>query len=158
MSSDGKENRGYVLCVPQESVILERDLGPCSLIDTETGIVFHVKGGYDLFVQPRMASLYGHLRHIIDDFDESKNWEENSREIFDLTVSATLAVLEAPLFMANRDKSLFTIANVALAELKELSDEALNADLKPETPQENGDFERIMDAFGVIEESQTPAS
>lgn len=150
--------KGYVLCVPQESVISERDLGSCSLIDTETGIIFHVKGGFDLFVQPRMTALYMHLRHIIDDYDEAQEWDENDKEIFELVVSATISVMEAPLFMACNDKALFSMANTALEELRKLSDEALNADLAPETPEENGEFERIMDAFGALEGPGTPTS
>ena len=114
------------------------------------GILFHVKGGYDVFVQPRMASLYLHLKYILDGYEEVDKMDEKDREIFEAVHSATVANMEIPLFMTSDDVALFEIAEKALSELSRVSKNALEADLKPETPEENGEFQRTMDAFEAL--------
>lgn len=148
-----EEKKKMELCVPSDSIIREYDFGSYKFVDTQTGILFHIKGGYDLFVQPRMASLYQHLRYFLDNYDRTSEMEKEEKELYDVAYSATIANLEIPLFMASSDKALFDIANVALENLNEMAESALNADLKPETPEENGEFERAMDA---IEELSKP--
>lgn len=150
MEEEKKKVEPMELCVPTASVIRSHDFGSYEIKETETGILFHVKGGYDLFVQPRMASLYMHLAYILDGLERLKEMDEKEREIFDAIHSATVTNLEIPLFMASDDIALFEVASKALSELDRISRKALNADLTPETPKENGEFQRTMDAFEAM--------
>ena len=135
-----KKNKAYLLCVEESQIIEDIDFGSFRLIDTTVGFVFHVKGGYDILVKPRMAALCEHLRFLVD----GKHKYE---------FSATVANLEIPLFMASNDKYLFEIAEKAISCLNQAANEALSAPLQPETPEENGQFERLMDAAAEVEAS-----
>lgn len=146
----------FELCVPTESVIRRHDFGSFEIVETETGILFHVRGGYDVFVQPRMASLYGHLKAIIDAKDDIEDMEQEERNMYTAVFNATVTNMEIPLFMASKDTALFDIAAKALEHLNAMSDEALNAPLQPETPQENGEFQRMVDAFEDIDKTEMP--
>lgn len=152
-SEDIKPKTGsFEIAVPSESVRERRDFGSFEIVDTETGILFHVRGGYDIFVQPRMASLYLHLRYLLDNFDAERSEEE--RQMFDSVFNATVTNMEIPMFMASKDSVLFDIAANALRNLNELSEEAMNAPLQPETPEENGEFERRIDALNEIDKAE----
>lgn len=146
----------FELCVPTESVTKRHDFGSFEIAETETGILFHVRGGYDVFVQPRMVSLYGHLKALLDERDRLDEMREDERGLYDSAFNATIVNMEIPLFMASKDTALFDIAATALKHLNAMSDEALNAPLQPETPEENGEFQRMVDAFGEIDKSRMP--
>lgn len=150
MEDNEKKVEPMELCVPTASVIRSRDFGSYSIKETDNGILFHVKGGYDVFVQPRMASLYLHLKYILDGYEEMDNMNEKDKEIFGAVYSATVANMEIPLFMTSDDIALFEIAEKALSELDRVTKKALEADLKAETPEENGEFQRTMDAFEAM--------
>lgn len=150
MEDNEKKVEPMELCVPTASVIRSRDFGSYSIKETDNGILFHVKGGYDVFVQPRMASLYLHLKYILDGYEEIDKMEGKERELFEAVHSATVANMEVPLFMAIDDIALFEIAEKALSELDRVSKAALDTELKPETPEENGEFQRAMDAFETM--------
>ena len=150
MEDNEKKVEPMELCIPTASVIRSRDFGSYSIKETDNGILFHVKGGYDVFVQPRMASLYLHLKYILDGYEEVDKMDEKDREIFEAIHSATVANMEIPLFMTSDDIALFEIAEKALSELSRVSKNALEADLKPETPEENGESQRTMDAFEAL--------
>lgn len=146
----------FELCVPTESVIRRHDFGSFEIVETGTGILFHVRGGYDVFVQPRMMSLYGHLKALLDERDRLDEMEEDERGLYDSAFNATIVNMEIPLFMASKDTALFEIAATAIKHLNTMSDEALNAPLYSETPEENGEFERMVDAMGEIDKAEMP--
>lgn len=147
------KKKKFILCVDDSQVRETLDFESFSIIDTEVGIIFHVKGGYDVFVQPRMASLYQHLRILIDNKHRYEGLSDKEKQIFDAVFSATVTNLEIPLFMACNDVYLFDIAEKALACLNKAADEALNAPLQEETPIENAEFEQKLQASLVIEEA-----
>lgn len=158
MEENEKKVEAMELYVPSASIIRNVDFGSYSIKETETGILFHVKGGYDVFVQPRMASLYQHLKFILDGTENKDEMEDKEKEIFEAIHSATVANMEIPLFMTSDDIALFEIAEKALSELNRVANKALEADLKPETPEENGEFERTMDALEALGASSEKAA
>lgn len=146
----------FELCVPTESVTRRHDFGSFEIMETETGILLHVRGGYDVFVQPRMQSLYGHLSFLLEERDRMDEMEKDEKELYDAAFNATITNMEIPLFMALDDAALFDIAACALGNLNRMSEEALNAPLQKETPDENGEFQRMVDAFEEIDKSDMP--
>lgn len=156
MSSENIEAKtgSFEICVPSESVTRRHDFGSFEIAETETGILFHVRGGYDVFVQPRMASLYQHLKYLLDIRDDMEDMGDEQKDLYEAAFNATITNMEIPLFMASDDTALFDIAAKALEHLNRMSDEALNADLKPETPEENGEFQRAVDAIDEIERAE----
>lgn len=146
----------FELCVPTESVTKRHDFGSFEIVETDNGILLHVRGGYDVFVQPRMQSLYGHLKALLDERDRLDEMDKEERELYDSAFNATIANMEIPLFMASKDTALFDIAATALKYLVDMQEEAMNAPLQPETPEENGEFQRMVDAFDEIDKSQMP--
>ena len=148
-----KKDKAYLLCVEESQIIEDIDFGSFRLIDTTVGFVFHVKGGYDILVKPRMAALYEHLRFLVDGRHKYELYSDEDKKIYDSVFNATVANLEIPLFMASNDKYLFEIAEKAISCLNQAASEALSAPLQPETPEENGQFERLMDAAAEVEAS-----
>ena len=104
-------------------------------------------------MKPRMAALYEHLRFLVDGRHKYELYSDEDKKIYDSVFSATVANLEIPLFMASNDKYLFEIAEKAISCLNQAASEALSAPLQPETPEENGQFERLMDAAVEVEAS-----
>ena len=151
------DEKKFILCVDETELIKEYDFGHFKFIDTTAGIIFHVKGGYDLLVKPRMAALYQHLRELLDMQSQYSEYDEEKKRIYDATFNATVANLEIPLFMASNDVHLFKIAQTAIEFLNEATDDAMNKVLEPETPIENGEFERREDAKAAMKEAEEEA-
>lgn len=147
------EEKKYVLVVDESEVIEELDFGSYKIIDTQVGFIFHVKGGYDILVRPRMRSLYQHLRWLVDTKKRYEELSETDKHVYDATFTATVANMEIPMFMASDDVALFSIAQTALECLNNATEKALSNALEPETPDENGEFEAQQDAVTVIEEA-----
>ena len=59
--------------------------------------------------------------------------------------------------MASNDVHLFKIAQTAIECLNEATDDAMNKVLEPETPIENGEFERREDAKAALKEAEEEA-
>lgn len=139
------------LSIPSSSVISKIDGGSFALKECEDGILFHLKGGYDVFVKPRMTALYKHLVYILRTREQYDTLTEEQKQIFDATYHATIVNLEIPVFMMVDDVHFFEIAERALKCINEVAESALSAPLKPETPVENAEFENAMEAMKSAE-------
>lgn len=141
------------LFIPSDSVISTIDGGSFVIKECEDGILFHLRGGYDVFVNPRMTSLYKHLVYLLRTRERYDELSDEEKRIFDATYHATFVNLQIPVFMANDEEYFFAVAEQALHYLNKFAEAALNAELKPETPVENAEFENMMEAVKIIEES-----
>lgn len=148
-----KEIPATELNIPSDSVISSIEGGSYAIKECSDGILFHLRGGYDVFVRPRMSALYNHLLYILRTRERYEELTEEEKGIFDATYHATIVNLEIPVFMTVDDRYLFEIAEKSLACLNEVAETALGADLQPETPQENAEFENAMDAVRIVEDT-----
>lgn len=153
-----QDNKSYALIIEESEIIKEYNFTAYKFIDTQVGIVFHVKGGYDLVIRPRMQALYQHLRQLLDAYDNFEQLSVEEKQVFSSTLSATVVNLEIPLFMACNDAHLFTIASTAIECLNEASEEAFDKTLGAETPDENGKFEARIAAEEMLNEAANAES
>lgn len=140
------------LNIPSDSVESTVDGGSYVIKECSDGILFHLRGGYDVFVRPRMTALYKHLVYLLRTRERYEELSEEEKGVFDAAFSATVVNMEIPVFMTIDDRHFFELAEKALSCLNELAESALKGELQPETPLENAEFEKAVEAIGALEE------
>lgn len=143
--------------LPSEEVVDKLESDTFRLALCKSGeVVYHLKGGMDIVVQPRAESLYNHLVETINMQDAIKELDEEQQQIIENDIIASTYVLNIP-FMAFGDLEFkYKLANVVIDYLVELQEKMLeNAELQEETPMENTLFEEATMALEEMKNSES---
>lgn len=129
------------LIVEKKDTIKEYDFDSFKYIRNKKGILLHCKGGYDLFVSPRMQTLYNHLSQILYWKDQYEDLPKSSKSIYDSVFSATFAVCSIPCNSFLDDTFAFDMAGKYIAFIREHTEKLLNTPLQEEDYEKDCDFE-----------------
>lgn len=133
--------------IPEKDVVKEYDNDSFRFIKCKGCIMFHAKGGYSVIVKSRMRALFDHLSVLLDMKDRYEELSEEEKKSYDMLYSATVYVLEAPMFSASDDEMFFGIASDVIKRLNDFTDKALKKDLQEETHEENAEFENLNEVL-----------
>lgn len=123
------------------------------LTKTTHGILYHVYGGYSIFVTPNNVALYETLDDLIEHKDAYNKFTGKEKEDFELNVSAITYVLDTPLFAFSSAEFTFEIATHIIQYLQKVYDNAMNQPLQEETVKEDIEFKEATLALETIKDA-----
>lgn len=123
------------------------------LTKTNKGILYHLFGGYSIFVTPNNVALYETLDDLIENQEVYNKLEGKEREDFDLNLSAIGYVLDVPLFAFSNAEFTFNLASRVVNFLQKVYDEAMQKPLQEETVQEDQEFKDAVLGMENIKEA-----
>lgn len=123
------------------------------LTKTNKGILYHVFGGYSIFVTPNNVALYETLDDLIEHQESYNKFEGKEREDFDLNLSAISYVLDIPLFAFSSAELTFDLATKVIQFLQKTYDEAMQKPLQEETVKEDQEFKEAVLGMENIKEA-----
>lgn len=123
------------------------------LTKTNKGILYHLFGGYSIFVTPNNVALYETLDDLIEHQESYNKFEGKEREDFDLNLSAISYVLDIPLFAFSSAELTFDLATKVIQFLQKTYDEAMQKPLQEETVQEDQEFKDAVLGMENIKEA-----
>lgn len=123
------------------------------LVKTTHGILYHLFGGYNIFVTPNNIALYETLDDLIENKDEYEKLTGKEREDFDLNLSAVSYVLDVPLFAFGSAEFTFHLASEVIKYLQKVYDEANEAQLQEETVSEDLAFKDAVLGLEQLQEA-----
>lgn len=129
------------LIVEKKDTIKEYDFGSFKYVRNKKGILLHSKGGYSLFVTPRMQTLHGHLSMILNWKDQYENLSESQKQTCDDVFSATFAICSIPSNSFLDDTFAFDMAAKYIAFIREHAEKLLNTPLQEEDYEKDYDFQ-----------------
>lgn len=129
------------LCIPEKDVIKEYDNDSIRFVRCKSGILFQTKGGFSVFVNPRMSGLYQHLEVVLDMKDKYDELTEEQKKTYDFLYLATTQILQLGIFATCDDEFFFGIAEDIVKRFQTMTEKALNTELQEETYKENAEFE-----------------
>lgn len=129
------------LIVEKKDTVKEYDFDSFKYIRNKKGILLHCKGGYSMFVTPRMQTLYGHLSKILDWKDQYENLPESSKQKYDDIFSGTFALCSIPCNAFLDDDFAFDMATKYIAFIREHAEKLLNTPLQEEDHEKDCDFQ-----------------
>lgn len=142
--------------IPSDDIVEKLESETFRLALCKSGdVVYHLKGGMDIVVQPKAESLYNYLVDTIRMQEGIKALDEEQQRILENDVIASTYVLNIP-FLAFGDLEFkYKLANIVIDYLVGLQESMLdNAELQDETPRENALFE---EATMALEEMKNEA-
>lgn len=114
------------------------------LTKTTHGILYHVYGGYSIFVTPNNIALYETLDDLIENQEVYNKFTGKEKEDFELNLSCIAYILNVPLFSFSSAEFSFSIATQVIQFLQKTYDEAMKEPLKDETPVEDLQFKEAV--------------
>lgn len=138
--------------VDEKDVIKEYDNDSIRFIRCKDCIIFQAKGGMSVVVKPTMTALFEHLTVLLDMKDRYEELDEEGKKSYELLYSATVWMLEVPIFATCDDEMFFGVVNDILARFNKFTETELKKDLQEETPKENAEFENMNEAFNETTE------
>lgn len=123
---------------------------------TTHGILYHVYGGFSIFVTPNNNALYETLNDLIENQEEYSKLTGQERDDFELNLSAIAYVLDVPLMAFSSAEFTFKIAEETIKYLKKAYEDALNNPLHEETIEDveaNSEFEESVKAMENIQKA-----
>lgn len=136
--------------IPEKDVIKEYNNDSIRFVRCKSGILFQAKGGFSVFVSPRMSGLYQHLEVILDMKDKYEELTEDQKKTYDFLYLATTQILQLAIFATCDDEFFFGIAEDIVKRFQAMTEKALNAELQEETHKENTEFENNMDLANQV--------
>lgn len=123
------------------------------LTKTNKGILYHVFGGYSIFVTQNNVALYETLDDLIENQEVYNKLEGKEREDFDLNLSAIGYVLDVPLFAFSNAEFTFDLASKVIQYLQKVYDDAMTTPLQEETVKEDQEFKDAIIGMENIKEA-----
>ena len=123
------------------------------LTKTNKGILYHVFGGYSIFVTPNNVALYETLDDLIEHQESYNKFEGKEREDFELNLSAISYVLDVPLFAFSSAELTFDLATKVIQYLQKVYDDAMKKPLQEETVKEDQEFKDAVLGLENIKEA-----
>jgi hypothetical protein len=103
--------------------------------------VYHVYGGYTIIADVRMQALHHTIADLANTEELIANLDEETKEAFELDMSASRVILNAPMVSFSDVDMKFESATQLLRILNEAYDRLVSKPLQDETPEENANFE-----------------
>lgn len=129
--------------IEEKDVVKEYDNDAVRFVRCKDCIIFQAKGGMSVVIKPTMTALFEHLTVLLDMKDRYEELDEEGKKSYELLYSATVWMLEVPIFATCSDEMFFGVVNDVLARFNRFTETELNKDLQEETPQENAEFENM---------------
>ena len=107
------------------------------IVKTTHGILYHLFGGYNIFVTPNNIALYQTLDDLIENKEEYEKLTGKEREDFDLNLSAISYILDVPLLTFSSAEFTFHLASEVIKYLQSVYDKSMNEPLQEETVEED---------------------
>lgn len=133
--------------IEEKDVVKEYDNDAVRFVRCKYCIIFQAKGGLSVVVRPTMTALFEHLTVLLDMKDRYEELDEEGKKSYELLYSATVLMLEVPIFVTRSDEMFFGVVNDVLARFNKFTETELNKDLQEETPKENAEFENMNEAL-----------
>lgn len=133
--------------IEEKDVVKEYDNDAVRFVRCKDCIIFQAKGGLSVVVKPTMAALFEHLTVLLDMKDRYEELDEEGKKSYELLYSATVWMLEVPIFATCDDEMFFGVVNDVLARFNKFTETELNKDLQEETPKEDADFENMNEVL-----------
>lgn len=138
--------------IEEKDVVKEYDNDAVRFVRCKDCIIFQAKGGLSVVVKPTMTALFEHLTVLLDMKDRYEELDEEGKKSYELLYSATVWMLEVPIFATCSDEIFFGVVNDVLARFNKFTETELKKDLQEETPKENAEFENLNEAFNETTE------
>ena len=122
------------------------------MVKTNKGILYHVYGGYNIFVTPNNTALYETLEDLIENQEVYEKLTGEEKEAFELNISAIGYILDTPLFAFSNAEFTFELASKIISYLQQVYENSLNQPLQEETVAEDLEFK---DAVLAMEDIQS---
>ena len=123
------------------------------LVKSNKGILYHVYGGFNIFVTPNNVALYETLDDLIENQETYNKLTGQEREDFDLHLSALIYVLNVPLFAFSNAEFTYDIATKVIQFLQKTYDDAITQPLQEETIQEDQEFKDAVLGLEEVKEA-----
>ena len=123
------------------------------LVKSNKGILYHVYGGFNIFVTPNNVALYETLDDLIENQETYNKLTGQEREDFDLHLSALTYVLNVPLFAFSNAEFTYDIATKVIQFLQKTYDDAITQPLQEETIQEDQEFKDAVLGLEEVKEA-----
>lgn len=123
------------------------------LVKSNKGILYHVYGGFNIFVTPNNVALYETLDDLIENQETYNKLTGQEREDFDLHLSALTYVLNVPLFAFFNAEFTYDIATKVIQFLQKTYDDAITQPLQEETIQEDQEFKDAVLGLEEVKEA-----
>lgn len=133
--------------IEEKVVVKEYDNDAVRFVRCKDCIIFQAKGGLSVVVRPTMTALFEHLTVLLDMKDRYEELDEEGKKSYELLCSATVWMLEVPIFATCSDEMFFGVVNDVLARFNKFTETELNKDLQEETPKENAEFENMNEVL-----------
>lgn len=133
--------------IEEKDVVKEYDNDAVRFVRCKDCIIFQAKGGLSVVVRPTMTALFEHLTVLLDMKDRYEELDEEGKKSYELLYSATVWMLEVPIFATCDDEMFFGVVNDVLARFNKFTETELNKDLQEETPKENAEFENMNEVL-----------
>lgn len=137
-------------CIPEKDVIKEYDNDSIRFVRCKGYIAFQAKGGFSLFVSPRMSGLYQHLEGLLDMKDNFDNLTEEQKEGYATSYLYTTILMQYVLFAVSDAKMFADLANDVMKRYGEFLDRCKNIPLQEETHKENAEFENNIELANQV--------
>lgn len=136
--------------IPEKDVIKEYDNDSIRFVRCKGYIAFQAKGGFSVFVSPRMSALYQHLEGLLDMKDNFDNLTEEQKEGYDTSYLYTSILMQIMLFAVFDAKMFADLSSDVMKRYKEFLDRYKNIPLQEETHKENAEFENNTDLANQV--------
>lgn len=133
--------------IEEKDVVKEYDNDAVRFVRCKDCIIFQAKGGMSVVVKPTMTALFEHLTVLLDMKDRYEELDEEGKKSYELLYSATVWMLEVPIFATCSDEMFFGVVNDVLARFNKFTETELKKDLQEETPKENAEFENMNEVL-----------
>jgi UDP-galactopyranose mutase len=121
------------------------------MVKTNKGILYHVYGGYNIFVTPNNTALYETFEDLIDNQGVYEKLTGEEKEAFELNLSAITYVLDIPLFAFSNAEFCFKIAEETIKYLQAVYENSMNQPLQEETVDKDLQFKEAVLAMEEIQ-------
>lgn len=136
--------------IEEKDVVKEYDNDAVRFVRCKDCIIFQAKGGMSVVVKPTMAALFEHLTVLLDMKDRYEELGEEGKKSYELLYSATVWMLEVPIFATCDDEMFFGVVNDILSRFNAFTEKEMNKDLQEETPKENAEFENMNEVLNEM--------
>lgn len=141
-----KDQQPMYLCVPESEVVKTYDFGSFSISNCKGGILFHTKGGYNVYTTPRVKVLYEHLELLLSMKENYDTLTEEGRKSYDNLFLMLNAILMAPIMAPITAQGLVDTAN-AIVEIFDREAKTLaNQPLLDDDALANAEFDNMISA------------
>jgi len=141
-----KDQQPMYLCVPESEVVKTYDFDSFSISNCKGGILFHTKGGYNVYTTPRVKVLYEHLELLLSMKENYETLTEEGRKSYDNLFLTINAVLMAPIMAPITAQGLVDTANAIIEIFDREAKTLANQPLMDDDALANAEFDNMISA------------